>query len=521
MFVRDFLSNAEYVTVVPVGILITLQYDPNGRLERVIHGATEGDTDVSDEFLKPIQSCNVMPKLLTVKGGRTWIYGVLYTNVLPYLNDNGILPESIYEKLKKDFIKNPDKFVFAAHSAKSLSTVLKGSLATRQWLVAIGFNVLPGMPVSNDALKEDNFANRLESYLGDQPYFDFPLIAGYCAYHNGQSEYYPFNLRMEVVKKISQIIDIHGNIYMNINEGFLVDYNEAVNKYDIKKGSTLLIDPDGMLLNVYKSGLSTVVNKNEAITCPICGNIFHVAFGNQTKCSDPHCNSRLFVQTNQMLSAYNLPNVTYAAYKETTNSIGNNYSVADILNRPEYNYDITVSLPTLLYGIIPRTVIADYQSIVLFCNRCHNSIDNVIYKLSNIGILQEDNDLPEIERLIQWLRDPRNLSDIQKVVDNPNITIGNNTMKFKGDPIFRNLKIFITGDFNHGSDLDIKNIFSSYSGTVVNNINDANVVVIGGSQTNIDGGAIKFAREKGITMIDEYSFFNHYGIDEDLLRAGV
>ena len=521
MFVRNFLSNAEYVSVVPVGILITLQYDPNGRLERIIHGATEGDPDVSDEFLKPIQDNGVVPRLLVAKGGRTWIYGVLYTKVAPYLTDNGTLPESIYEKLKKDFVKNPSKFVFAAHSAKSLCVVLRGSLATRQWLVAVGFNVLPGMPVSGASLNEDTFADRLKNYLGDQDYFDFPLISGYCVYNNGQPTYYPFNLRTEVVKKTTQTVDVHGNIYMNVNDGFLVDYNEAINKFDIKKGVTLLIDSDGMLLDSYKGGLSTVVERTEPIKCPTCGNIFHVAIGSQTKCSDTHCNSRLFIQTNQMLTAYNLPNVTYDAYKETTESVGNNYSIANILDRPEYNYDITISLPTLLYGIIPRNVVADYQSLVLFCNRCHNSIDNVLYKLSNIGVLQNDIDLPEISRLISWLRDPRNLSDIQKVVDNPNITIGNNTKKFKGDPIFHNLKIFITGDFNHGSNLDIKNIFSSYSGTVVDDVKDSNVVVIGGSQTNIDGGAIQYARLKGITIIDEYSFFTHYEIDEDLLRAGV
>ena len=516
MFVRNFLSNGEYVSVVPVGILTTIQYDPNGRIERVINGPTEGDVDVTKEFLQPILDNGLVPRTILAKGGRSWIYGVLYTNVLKYLNVDGVLPEVIYPSLKKAFFENPKSFSFAAHSAKSLSMVLRGSLATRQWLTSSSFNILPGMPLSPEVLKEENFADRLEKYLGDNAYFDFPLVGGYCVYKDGQPTYYSADMRLETVTKTSQKVDFHGNIIMEINDGRIFDYGECVNRYNIQKDVVMLLDCYGNIIHTYKNGLSVVGDRHETVMCPICGNIFYPIPGSATKCSDPRCNSKMFIPTNNFLSALRLPNVTYAAFQETVKKVGLNYSVVDILDRPEYNYEIRANLPTLLYAIIPRSVIADFQSIVLLCNRCYNTLDNVMYKFSNLGVLEKDVDIPEISRLIDWLKDDRNINDIRKLVDHPNVKIGSDFKKFEGAPIFRNLRICITGDFIHGSNLDIKNIFTSYSGTVVNDVKDANVLVVGGTQTNINGTVIKTAREKGITIFDEYSFFDRYDIDSDL-----
>lgn len=520
MFSRNFIENGEYVAVVPVGILITIQYDPNGRIERIIKGTDESGQNLNDDFMKPIVDNGLVPTMLVAKGGRTWVSGVLYTRVHSYLTENGVLPDCVYDKLKKEFVKNPKLFTFASYCANSLAVVLKGSLVIRQWLTASGFNTVPGMPLSKDVLIETNFVTRLEKYLGDMNYFDYPLIGGYCVYHGGQPQYFPNEMRIEIVKNTELTYDAQGNMYMEVNEDLTLDYNDAINLFDIKKGTVLLVDHDNEVVHSYKNGMSTVEVRHNPIECPVCGNVFYLPTGSMTKCSDSHCNSRLFIATNQLLSAYGLPNITYAAYKETIYSVGNSYSVPDILKRPEYNYDITISLPTLLYGIIPRTVVADYQSLVVLCNRCHNSIDNVLYKFSNLGILEKDDDIPEIYRLVAWLKDTRNLNDIKKIVDNKNITIGNNIKKFDVDPLFRNLKICITGDFTHGSDLDIKNIFTSYAGEIVD-ATKANVVVVGGTQTNIDGRIIKTARDKGITIIDEYSFFDRYGIDDDLLRTQI
>ena len=516
MFVRNFLSNGEYVSVVPVGILLTVQYDTNGRIEKIIHGSTEGDEDVTDEYLKVIQNSGIIPRTITFKGGRTWVYGVLYTKVYQYLKSDCVLPEGLYPELKKEFLKNPNNFKFSAHSAKSLASVLRGSLATRQWLTASGFNILAGMPMSSEVLKEENFSNRLEKFLGDNEFFDFPLIAGYCVYTNGQPIYHPADMRIEVVKSVSQTLDYHGNILMKINDSRVLDYNEGANYYNIQKGSVLLIDYYGNVIYSYRNGMSTVQLKNDLIKCPVCGNMFRVTLGSKTRCTDSHCNSRLFIPTNNLLTAYNIPNVTYQAYKETVDKIGTGYSVVDILSRPEYDYKITINLPTMLYGIVPRDVVADYNSLALLCNRCHNNVDNLLYQLSNPGILAKNSDIPEISRLVEWLRDERNVQDIQKLMDNPNITIGNQHRRFDGAPIFRNLKICITGDFTHGSNEDIRSIFTSYSGTMVDKVEDSNVVVVGGTQTNINGYVIKYAQNKGITIFDEYSFFSKYDIDSDL-----
>lgn len=516
MFVRNFLSNGEYVSIVPVGILLTVQYDANGRIEKLIHGSTEGDEDVTKEFLKTVQTSAVIPRTIIVKGGRTWVHGVLYTKVYSYLKSEGILPDSIYADLKKDFLKNPDNFVFAAHSAKSLATVLRGSLATRQWLVATGFNILPGMPLSKEVLKEENFSNRLEKFLGDSEYFDFPLIAGYCVYTNGMPTYHPSVFRIEIVKKIEQTTDYHGNMLLRINDSRVIDYNEGVNLYDIQKGSALLIDSYGTVIYSYRNGLPTVQMKRELIKCPTCGNMFYATVGSPTKCTDLHCTSRLFIPANNMLTAYNLPNITYPAYQETVKNSEGRFSIVDILSRPEYDYQITMNIPTLLYGIIPRDVVADINSLVLLCNRCHNNVDNIMYQLSNPGALAKNSDIPEINRLVAWVRDERNVEDLERLFSNHNINIENAFKQFNGAPIFRNLRICITGDFTHGTSEDIKSIFASYSGKIVDKVEDANVVVVGGTQTNINGKIMKYAQNKGITIFDEYSFFAKYDIDSDL-----
>lgn len=516
MFVRNFLSNCEYVSVVPVGILITLQYDAKGRIEKILHGATEGGEDVSSEYLKIVLEKGLVPRTLLVTGGRTWVSGVFYTRVHSFLNKDGILPECIYTDLKKAFLKSPEKFVFAACSAKSLATVFQGSLAVRQWLAASGFNLLPGTPLSSDVLQEENFRSRLEKFLGEDKYFDFPLIAGYCVYSNGKPTYHPANMRIEVVKSFSQCTDYHGHILMKINDNMTIDYNQCVNHYCVEKGTALLIDYYGEVIHSYKNGMSSVQNKQESIKCPVCGNMFVPRLGTDTVCTDPHCNSRLFIPTNNMLCAYKLPKLSYEKYQSVCKDYGREFSIPDVLNLPEYNYAINVDLPTLLYGIIPRDVMADYNSIKLLCNRCYNNPDNMMYQMSNPGVLAKNSDIPEVSNLVVWVRDERNLKDIEKLLNNKNIVICDTNRQFNGAPVLRNVKAFITGDFLHGTSQDIRSIISSYSGSYVNQVADCNVVIVGGTQMNIDGRAIKYARDKGLTILDENTFFSRYSIDEDL-----
>ena len=54
MFVRNLLQAGDHVTIVPAGVRITLQYDTNGRVEKVYTRFNENERILHSELLVPL-----------------------------------------------------------------------------------------------------------------------------------------------------------------------------------------------------------------------------------------------------------------------------------------------------------------------------------------------------------------------------------------------------------------------------------------------------------------------------------
>ncbi|MBQ3184550.1 MAG: hypothetical protein IJB54_01060, partial [Firmicutes bacterium] len=83
MFVRNLLRPSDFVTLVPVGMPTTLQYNDTGMLEKVYWGYTpETREDLSSRMLsaaKITDEVKPFPFKIPLKEGTTWIMGVLYS----------------------------------------------------------------------------------------------------------------------------------------------------------------------------------------------------------------------------------------------------------------------------------------------------------------------------------------------------------------------------------------------------------------------------------------------------------
>ncbi len=72
MFVRNFLSAGDYMEIAPIGLPLTLQYDVNGILEKVLFKYGNDAKDIT-ERLKDVMLLNkLIPRKVTVKTGTTW-----------------------------------------------------------------------------------------------------------------------------------------------------------------------------------------------------------------------------------------------------------------------------------------------------------------------------------------------------------------------------------------------------------------------------------------------------------------
>ena len=79
MFVRNLLQAGDFVTVIPAGIRVTLQYNEHGSIEAVYSGYKE-DKVLHPEMLTSIIESSDIPNHISIQGGTSFVYGCLYTN---------------------------------------------------------------------------------------------------------------------------------------------------------------------------------------------------------------------------------------------------------------------------------------------------------------------------------------------------------------------------------------------------------------------------------------------------------
>ena len=524
MYLANVMKPGDFLTPVPVGLPMTIQYNFSGNLEKVYLRFGNDRVDVSGELLETIRKNHTVPAIVHVKKGITLIRGVLYTAELLY--DTGHLPYCVEDSLKAKFLKNPSQFNFFAATWDSSEAIVQGSASIRQMLTMSKFKILPGWLVPTGMNRD--MLRRFVTY----PSYTFnpEMLTNYIIFRGEQIVYHTTQMKQFVVSKIVKYTDENGFIKVrlytikSIDEQFgnhiSVDYSDLL-KYDIQIDSLVVLDAINQIIYTKPTTDKRHKKVSSQLICSYCNKSFTSPKEGQVICPDEHCVSRLIPQIKQFMTVVGLdvPEVDVISKWITDNLVR---SIPDIFNLSEYTVgevELKLTLAQILRSMIPFTVIPKVDVMKIFANNCTNNVDMFLHYCEHPSSAISDLNMnhKDFSRLSDWLEDNYNLSDIQTLLSIPQIVIEKQDKKFDGAPIFRNKTIYLTGDFIHGPISDIVSILSSYSAKVILNFDDVvDCVLVGGLHENINGEAVQRARSLGISIFEEEDFFMKYEIDEDM-----
>ncbi len=521
MYVRNCLNPGDHLTVLPLGLNVTLQYNSNGILEKIHSGYGDLKKSLSLDITQTFRNNATAPVSISILGGTTYVFGVLYTSGV--YQTEGSLPESVENNLVSAYLDNPNRFNFFAATVDSNATQFKGASPIRNWLNMSKFHVLPGYIVPSDLTRE-RFIKMVNT---DSFPFKFPLISGYIVHRNDKVSYVSTELRQYIVKCVSRYIDAYGNLKAKISfksdcEDIFVDYSQVV-KYNIHTNTLLVMDKYNNVIYAETTDSKKRDKRSTNVTCQICGNTFKIDpnSGEDIRCTDVHCMSNQLPNINHFLSYFKLPTISAEDYfgyfiSSKTQMFFRFSDIASYLK----SQDITIETTPhdLLEAMVPVGC-TDKASISSFTNQCNNNIQNIIYYIQHpdrmASFIRLDGRYGK--NLMEWLSDKENVIDICKIVNSDILSFVETNKKFEGAPIFRGKKILITGNFLHGSTSDIIAILKSYSAEVYTEwVDGIQCVITGGTMEEMNGSAIRKARDIRIPIYDEVSFFNLYEIDKDL-----
>lgn len=518
MFVRNLLQAGDHVTIVPTGIRITLQYGPNGQVEKVYTGFKESARVLHEDLLIPLLTSKEIPSHIAVKNGTTFIYGCLYTSEITECE--GKLDSDVETEYIKNYLNNTSLFHFFAGHMHSLALSINSPVTVQRWLKTAGFETLPQYLVPA-SLNENNFYSMIQ--LDKYPFL-FPWISGYIRFRNNEYGFISTNMSQIVVKEINRLVSAEGYIQAEIksngSESVIVPYSDVVNK-NIYKDSFVLLNEDNQVSAVYNPQGSNIEPYARTVTCQYCGKVIDVpSIGTNFTCSNEHCVSVMYGKASRMLSKFNLAIPDADSFKEYAEGFSNIVTLPDVLDMDEYKDTLVeVSLPSVLDAVVPSTIVTRYSDWTVFCNSCNNSIASVEYYIQNPGRIFSDLKLdPSIyKKLSDWLEDNDNQVEVIGILEHPRISVVTTGKKFDGAPIFRGKSIYLTGKFNHGSFEDVKAILTSYSAQVYEKFNTGvDCVIVGGLHENVSGHDLQRAKMMDIPIFEEDEFFTKYGIDEDI-----
>ena len=518
MFVRNLLQAGEYVTCVPVGIPVTLQYDERGIIHRVLEFHNKDAwVDVTDIFLPTTIKLNQIPNTITVKNGTTWVRGVYYIDKVYKLS--GDLPECVLSDMLLDYKSNPDKFTFYAGGLESLAMTFRGATSIRQWLSVAGFKLLPGFVVPY-GINETTFGEMVTK----QYPFRYPFISSYILYHtNGTISYPSTNIRQHVVKKVESDVDVSGCIYGKlyydkVKEPRLVMYSDVV-RININPNCVVLENSDGDIIYAYNYKNASQQN---TITCAWCGKLIKVPKFGVTKCGDDHCKSVLYSRLMHLLTVFDLPTLSYDRYLDIVGDKNHKFKISDIFSISDYkDIDINVTLSQVLSGLVPRSVVFDPSMLSDIVQKCNDSREVLMYYLKNASRIRQDLELSDdilnsvsFSQFIKWLNDPINIEDMEDILLVPNIHIKVSNNKYSGAPVFRNQLVMLTGTFQHGDLNTIAEILQSYDARVIKYYDDKiNYLVIGDLNEGTNAVAVRAAQKHNIPVMSETEFFDRFSIE--------
>lgn len=511
MNMRNLLKAGSSVYAIPVGTPMTLQYNVDGNLEKVHLGFGEDLKDVTKEIMVFMIQNQTVPAKLKVAGGTTFVSGVLYSGAIP--NDEMSLAEIqayMYDRYKDE----PGKFNFFGFDIDCTATRISGGIAMQSTLAMNKFNTLPVQMVP--AVPTDETVG---TWLHSQ-YWNFVpgLCMGfYCI--TSDPKYTPLNIQSLIVKKIERVTDENGVIKAIINstKGIRLnaEYSEII-RNNIGNGDTLYLN--------YNNDISFIVHKKSAIvsdmiSCEFCGRRFKVPHFGEVTCPDQHCMSKMYPKIRAFLSAYGLTPMEYNRFKALAES-NEITTFTDVMLLPDYkDVVIETTLDKLMRSMIPTRLIRSIDVMTQFADATQNNIKTFIFYLDHPDKITKDLSVrhQDVNRLIAWISDTENATALKTFVMSQNFKISKVDMKFSGAPVLRNKKLCITGSFIHGDYSEVSAILRSYSAEVTTEFDaDCSAVIIGGVNENTSGEILRNARNLNIPIFDETTFFNRYGIDEDL-----
>jgi len=515
LITKTFCTAGSLVYIVPTGLLVTLHYDAHGMLNKVYQGF-EDKTDLGEDFMKALVRQGLVPNTIKLHGGTTDIWGVFYSNEIEC--PEGILPDCEFDRIVADIISGSPKYKFYVGNVESGAMAITPS-SMQGWTKMVGFESLPCWAVPVDATD-----SMLETYIkgNSNISFEYPLISGFIIFE-GQSigRFHRCNLKtFKVTDTPVNLIDYDGYIKYGIkygDESLVLDYPVAV-RYNIQKNSQVVVDG----YHVIWSDTANSTDKDRLstkITCSTCHKILDVPEAGQMTCSDDFCISRMYPRIKRFCSILSIDELSTDEFDKVTKS-GDISIFPDFLLLPQYK-DVKIKKPLseIVYAVVSGEVGLNREWLIKLCNKCNNSFDTLKYYLVGPLRIKTELDMDVPPRFMRWISEPRNLVELETIINSEQIEIDNDgkLIKFDGAPVLRDKRVMITGKFLHGSTEDIIAILQSYSATVVTTMDKkVSCVVVGDIKENIDGLAIQAARELDIPLFDESKFFERYSIDEDL-----
>lgn len=505
------------VTLVPYGVLVTVQYSKEGRIERVYLGTQDSGVDVTSKYLALFTHDQFVPDTVPLTGGTTWVVGVV-TSVYPMIAATGDIPACIQEKLLNS---DPSELKFAAAYIVSNALGFSNIKAMQSVLKTYGFHVLPFWTVPFGGLTDDTLIAWMDA---DTWCYNSRLIMYYIEYINGDRTWWSTGLHQELIQRCDLSINpADGEIRMCIKTQDDSEYHMPLGE-----AARFQVAPDVM---VVEDSLNTVLDadyvgtsyRKPAVsgryTCPICGKVTSVPAFGSLYCSNLHCGSRLISRIKLMLNTFDLPIgysdiVWYAKIKDRQITC-----LTDVFTLPAYTHlDISVPLWKVLRAAVPVALIRSNSVFIEFANKCHNAETTFQYYLANFSRAAFDLGFthPDASKLEGWLSDPENAADITALLMLPNLHVPELSQSFDGAPIFRNMSICLTGRFSHGDTQSVADFLQSYAASCTTTYTNVTThVIYGDLQDGINGAAIREAKLRGVPVVSESQWFSHYDLESD------
>lgn len=509
-------SSGQYVQPIPVGLLCSINYAPQGFVTSIVANPTNEELPFT--VVTDLCSANVISQRISSISKLSRVDGVIVItdSNFKYTSCTGDVPECYYKSIMKYIAKFPSKCKFYAYGGAHYNNLNVSAQALASKLRSYGFTFIQGISVTANSIP-----SQLDSYLdtmGQSINKELPIAVGYNVSIGASTNFVLRGLDADNVKNAKATIDESGYIHWQIegeDDYYTVSYSDAVS-YDASKGTYVVFEDGEIVYSISPHPIHGRLPKE--FTCPICGNTYTVTPDSSTICTDSDCPSRNYKNVIKLLSGCGLEQLTYDEYKEVVNS-GELTSLQSVFNLPKYaDKKIKTTLINLLFSILPIAVtMGNIDNVTQFVRQA-KSQTAVHYYIHNTDKIYSELRLHPLfaKNLVEWFSDGRHAETFDSIMHNPNIELVEIQKKFNGDPIFINQKICIAGKFRHGSLDEITSILNSYSADVTLELtSDCSCLVIGhfrGEPAQI----LDLAQSYGISTYTEDEFFRNFQIDNDL-----